>query len=354
MGKFIKFDHVNTLGNFPAVLNNYGLEYTQKGGSIRMLCPFHEDTDPSLSITLEATGDAKPNTWHCFGCKKKGSIIDFVALLEGNDDPRAAAEFVATISDCGLAPPKSSGRRRAGGVDRSPKPARAARTGAKLPEGGDPSEYGEEDASGASQEVSVVNPPLKYELKTILEHPYLSERVPPETAEYFDLGYVHGDSRSMFSGRVVVPLHDFEGNLIGYQGRIASDPVPEGVEKYLLPPKLDKMHVLYNANRLPQTQDVVIVEDAFSAMRLHMLGAPVVALLGTAVSQSHVEQLHALGVRRVLLLFDGDHPGQSAIPAALDKLARSFFVAVGELPDGLDPDEVDEADLHEFAAFFEP
>lgn len=352
MGKFIKFDHVNALGNFPAVLNNYGLEYTQKGGSIRMLCPFHEDTDPSLSITLEETDDAKPNTWHCFGCKESGSIIDFVALLEGNDDPRAAAEFVATISDCGLAPPKSSGRRRAREADRSPKPPRAASTASEGVSDGDPPEKAGKAPSGAFEEASRVNPPLKFELKTVLEHPYLSERVPPETAEHFELGYVPGDSRSMFSGRVVIPLHDFKGNLIGYQGRIASDPVPNGVEKYLLPPKLDKMHVLYNAHRLPKTPDVVIVEAAFAAMRLHMLGAPVVALLGTAVSQSHVEQLCLLGVRRVLLLFDGDHPGQSAIPAALDKLARSFFVTVGELPNGLDPDDVDEDLLHQFATVF--
>lgn len=356
MGKYISFDYVNEHGSFLAVLDHYGLEYTRKGDQIRMLCPFHEDTEPSLSITLVKTGKAKANTYYCFGCHAKGSLIDFGANMENDTSSaglRAAAEVIAGVSGCALAESKGSSRRRSRKKDEEgPISAGAARTAPEGVSGGVAPEKGEEGCCGGAAVASGVNPPLRFELNAVPDHPYLAERVPPATAEYFGLGFVPADSRSMFKNRVVIPLHDFDGNLIGYLGRHAAETVPDGVEKYLLPPKLDKLHVLFNISNLDPTDDIVIVESAFSAMRLHMLGAPVVALLGTTVSVPHVELLRKLGVRRVLLLFDGDDPGQAAIPAALDVLARSFFVTVGELPAGLDPDEVDEDVLHGYASVF--
>ena len=353
MGKYIVFSHVNANAGFPAILNHYGLEHTRSGDQIRMLCPFHEDRKPSLSITLVKTEDAQPNTFHCFGCAASGSPIDFVKLMENHDDNRAAAELVAEISNCGLAPAKGGKRGERQRAVEGPKIAGAARTGSKDSSDRSDAEKGEKAASGGAEAMSEVNPPMKWKLKTVPDHPYLSERLPADTAELFEVAYLPADSRSAMANHIVIPLHNLAGELIGYQARYPADEVPGDIEKYRLPKGFDKQHMLFNAHRVGETQDIVIVEAAFSAMRLHMLGAPVVATLGTAVSQAQVELLRSLGVRRVLLLFDGDVPGQKAIPAALDVLARAFFVTVGELPDGLDPDEVDEDELHEFAAIFE-
>ena len=354
MGKYIVFSHVNANADFSAILNHYSLEHTRNGDQIRMLCPFHEDRKPSLSITLVKTEDAQPNTFHCFGCHESGSPIDFIKLMENHDDTRAAAELAAKISNCSLAPSQSgkSGRRKK--AVEGPKIAGEGRTGPNSKSVGNQPEKGDTAPSGASEAASDDNPPLKFQLKTVSDHPYLLERVPPDTAELFEVGYVPAESRSQMANHIVIPLQNMAGDLIGYQARYPADEVPDGIEKYRLPKGFNKQSCLFNAHRVGETIDIVIVEGAFSAMRLHMLGAPVVALLGTAVSQAHVEQLHMLGIRRVLLLFDGDAPGQKAVPAALDILARHFFVTVGELPDGLDPGEADEADLHEFAAFFEP
>jgi len=352
MGRLIKFDYVNAHSNFLAVLDHYSVEYTKNGDQLRLRCPLpdHDDTNPSFSVTLVDTGDTKANTWHCFGCQNSGSIIDFVALIDGLE-LRPAAEKVAEISGCALAPPRSGSQRSAGTGNQ--KPPRAARTEQGAEKGTSPPEKPEDSAPGAAEEASEVNPPLKFTLKTEPEHPYLAERVDPDAAELFELGYVPSDSRTSMAGRIVIPIHNLDGELIAYAGRYPSDRVPDGTEKYQLPPGFAKLSALFNCHRVGATTDIVIVEGFFSAIRLHMLGAPVVALMGTAVGDDQITLLRELGVRCVLVLLDGDEPGRKARPSVVDALARSFFVTVGELPDGFGPDEVDEAVLDSFAAVFD-
>jgi DNA primase len=109
MGKMINFAHVNAEADFTAMLNHFGFEFTQKGAQIRMCCPFHEDATPSMSVTLEETDKAMANTFHCFGCGTKGSVIDFAAKHTG-DDLRSSAELVANVSNCTLAPAKTGSK----------------------------------------------------------------------------------------------------------------------------------------------------------------------------------------------------------------------------------------------------
>ena len=110
--------------------------------------------------------------------------------------------------------------------------------------------------------------------------------------------------------------------------------------------------VLFNAHRVGTTEDVVVVEGFFGAIRLHMLGAPVVALMGTSVSDAQIALLCEMGVRRVLVVLDADEPGRKARPGIVDALARSFYVTVRELPEDCDPDDVDDEALHRLATAF--
>ena len=66
------------------VLGRYGIEVRKQGAKPMALCPFHDDHNPSLSI------DPVQNVWHCFGCGKGGSVIDFVMEKEGIDFKEAA------------------------------------------------------------------------------------------------------------------------------------------------------------------------------------------------------------------------------------------------------------------------
>ena len=337
MGKMIKFEHVNAHGDFEKLLGHLGLDYSRKGTQLRLLCPFHEDTNPSCSITLEATSEAKANTFYCFGCHAKGSIIDFAARYQ--EIPlRDAAELVAELSGCGLAPAKTSkkARRRpesASKPDTDPKPRKTA----------PPAENSPEAASEPSGEQSEGNPPLKFTLPLDPEHPYVQERLGPGLALAFGVGVVPEASKSMMKGRCCVPIMNPSGALVAYAGRYLGDDPEE--PKWKFPPKFLKRFELFNAHRVVGAGTVVIVEGFFDAMRLHGLGVPAVALMGTAVTEEQVALLRTLGVTRAGLLFDGDAEAEAAIPAAVSSLSRSLFVRVGSLPVGEDPASVEEAIL---------
>lgn len=363
MGKLIKFDHVNSEGNFEALLTHFDIDYEKRSGQLRALCPFHEDTNPSLSITLEARGDAKPNTWHCFGCKAKGSIIDFAAL-KLDSDLRTGATLVAEISGCGLAPPRASRGRKSSGrksrtaaaqpANTSPEAAERPVTGSEAAngseEGHDRPENSAEGPSRRSEDVSAVeavavNPPLRFTLPLVATHPYLEERVPPGLVLQFGLGVCDPGSRSMMAGRCCVPIHNPTGELIAYAGRYLGDDPKE--PKWLLPKHFEKRYVLFNAHRVAGASAVVLVEGFFDAIRLHGLGVPALALMGTSVLPEQLDVLGALGVRRVGLMFDGDAEGQAAVSNAVEALAGVTYVRRATLPADGDPAAAPERDLRD-------
>jgi DNA primase len=344
MGKLIKFEYVNEHGDFEKVLSHFAIDYTKKGKQLRALCPFHEDSNPSLSVTLEADGDTKPNTFHCFGCNTSGSIIDFTAQMTG-DSLRDGAELVAELSGCALAP-QSSGKEKKKLTPGAEKPKKQRKT-AKRTKTKKPATKDATDDPGGSDAQSEINPPLRFSLTLDETHAYVQERLQAPIAKMFGVGVCDPNGRSMMAGRCCVPIHNEAGALVAYAGRYLGDDPEE--PKWLLPPGFEKMRVLYNAHRVWGSLHVVLVEGFFDAMHLQSLGIPAVACIGTAVSDAHVSLLRTIGARRVTVLFDGDDEGQAAAQAAVPVLARELFVRLGSLPVGSDPDETSEEHLIEQA-----
>ena len=344
MGKLIKFAHVNEHGDFEKVLSHLNIDYQKKGAQLRLLCPFHDDTNPSLSVTLGETDSAKVNTWHCFGCGHNGSVIDFVAQAKGVD-LRAAAELIDQICGCGLAPPRAS-KSKGKSSKRGSKGSKTSTKG----NGRKPPEKPDTEHPGDDQDLSdteVPNAPLSFSLTLDTDHQYVRDRIGPAAAMEFGVGVCDPEGRSIMAGRCCVPLHDAAGALIGYAGRYLGDDPDE--PKWKLPPKFNKMLALYNAHRVQGAEHVVLVEGCFDAIRLHSLAIPSVACIGTAVSEEQIALLRELGARRITVLFDGDDEGQAAADRAVPLLARAFFVRVGSLPDGVDPAEAEQSVLVEQA-----
>lgn len=346
MGKMINFRHVNSVADFPAILNHYGLEFTQKGSQIRLCCPFHDDKKPSLSVTLEATDGAQANTFHCFGCGEKGSVLDFVGLMEGDDDLRAVAETVASITGCSLAPAKTRSRRtapaKAKGSSQRRGEAPAGRSQAKPK--GEPKKTATGDPGGA-EELPEANQPLKFTFDLDCEHESVLARLDAEAAEYFGVGWLSDERRSMMAGRICIPIHNIEGDLVAYVGRWADEhDIPDDEDKYKFPPRFNKAAELFNLHRVDDPSEIVLVEGFFGAMRLHQLGVPVVALMGTAISDKQIALLGRVA-EHVWVMLDNDAPGVKARKSIVDDLARSFFVRTVSLPEGGSPDNVPEAEL---------
>ena len=180
------------------------------------------------------------------------------------------------------------------------------------------------------------NKPLSFTLKLDATHPYLQERdISASTIKVFDVGVA---DRGMMKGRMAIPIHNEDGQLIAYAGRWADKDVPKNTPKYLLPEGFEKQSVLFNLHRLPEdTRHVVMVESYFSVFKLHELGIPVVSPMGRSVSADQAILLQKAGINRITLLFDGDDAGRSGRDSALAMLAKKFWITAPVVPADFKP-----------------
>lgn len=312
----VDFQAIKDRARFETVLAHYGVILHGAGAEQSAMCPFHRETRPSFRANL------KRSVFYCFGCEAKGDILDFVARMEAVSVKQAAL-IVASL--CGIPTAEDGvGRRSAKGVHQEKRRASDA---------------------GAQCEVKGTNKPLPFTLTLDPDHPYFRERqVPRDVIEAFGLGYCrHGVMR----GRICIPIHDGNGQLVAYAGRWASDDVPDGVTRYRLPRGFRKSEVVFNLFRVAPHEHIVIVEGYWSVFRLHSLRVPAAALMGRTLSQTQERLLRGSNVRLMTLLLDGDEPGRSATAELLPRLSHSFFVRTLYLPDGSAPDTLEEATLRE-------
>lgn len=332
---YVDFAFVKANASFEKIAAAYHLTLTGAGPERAVLCPFHRERKPSCKIHLEK------RIFHCFGCGAKGNVLEFVAQLLGDEaDLRTAALKIAEI--CGIDPAPPRGHRAS-----TAKIARSEAISPKTRKTSSGPETRDSEPPASSEEP--VNPPLAFRLKLDANHPYLTARgLSPAVVAEFGLGYC---ARGVMGGRICIPLHDHAGQLIGYAGRWPGDDIPEGEERYKLPGRFHKSLVLYNLHRAAPGEHLVLVEGYWSAMRLHTLGVPVAALMGSSVSEEQMALLRERRTRCLTLLFDGDEAGRKARERALPALASSFFVCAPLLALGQKPDTLPEADLLEIVQF---
>jgi DNA primase len=311
---FIDFKALKQRVQIIDVLEYYGLTGTLRvsGNTLVGPCPICGGEGDRFRVSTEK------NVWNCFGkdCKG-GNSLDFVANKESVPLREAAGKIVEWLA-----------------LDLTAEP---------LPGSTSQEKPRKEDASTeAVPEGLTVNKVLSFTLQHLdSSHPYLTERgLTTETVETFGLGYC---DRGIMKGRVVIPLHNHDGELVAYMGRWPGDP-PEGEPRYKLPKGFQKSLELFNTHRPQEHADnpLIIVEGAFSAMKIHQAGFPrVVALLGSNLSEFQEGSLLEMvgDDDRILLSLDGDEAGERAKQEILPRLARKAYVATVSYPEGhLAPD----------------
>jgi DNA primase len=337
--RYIDFTFVKEHAAFEPVLAHYDLPLIGQGVQRAILCPFHRERTASCKLDLAR------KIFNCFGCGAKGNILEFVARLEGDEaDLRAAALKIAEICEIATAAPRAEPAKAAARHQDKRKGARARKPS---PE---PKTPAREPPAAPNEPV---NPPLTFALKLDPDHPYLAERgLSNVTVAEFGLGCCN---RGSMAGRICIPIHNEQGELVAYAGRWPGDEgIPEGEDRYKLPAKFQKSRVLFNLHRVFDAEHVVLVEGYWSAIRLHALGVPVAALMGWSVSPEQLALLRERGTRYLTLLLDGDDAGRRGRERALPDLASSFFVRAPELPDGQKPDTLPEAELLSLVQFPTP
>lgn len=324
----IDFKHVRQHADFVAVLDAYGIDLQKDGtkeGQFKCLCPFHEDSKPSMKVNTER------NIFNCFPCDGGGNILEFVMQMD-DIAIRLAAKKVADLSGCGYhAGGKSTAR---------PKKSAPAAIAAKPRPAAKPEAAAEEADLG-------FNPPLTFELQNLdTEHTFLEERgLTPEMVETYGLGIAR---RGMMKGRLVFPIHNPEWQLVAYCGRWIGDNPPDDEPKYKQPPRFRKELELYNLNRVAnadETQSLVLVESFFSVVKMDTK-YNVVSPMGRSISDEQIRLIKNGGFSDVVLLFDGDDPGRAAVTTiGRQLLAAGLSVKAPVVPEDFKPHRCDPQEI---------
>jgi len=319
----------------------------KSGREFKACCPFHNEKSPSFWVSPDK------QFYHCFGCGAHGTVIGFLMQYE-------KMEFLDAVADlaqrAGLEVPREAqASRDSGSVDLHEIMGRAAR-------------FFEQNLADSTR-----------------AHEYVKRRgIDAKTGAHFALGYApdawdsllkrfgadeedrqrlfqvglilerdtRGGERSAgfydrFRDRLMFPIRDSRGRVIGFGGRV----IDQGEPKYMNSPETPLFHKgrelygLYEARQArADFKRLLVVEGYMDVVRLHQAGIVyAVATLGTATTQEHLHKIFRI-TSEVVFCFDGDRAGrqaawralENALPMAQDGRELKFMF----LPDGHDPDSL--------------
>lgn len=309
------------------------------------LCPFHKEKSPSFTVS------PTKQFYHCFGCGAHGSAITFLMEHTGASFPQAVETLASSV---GLQVPQEQ----------------------QSPSVRQQSAQRRDERNAHTRVLDAANDFYRKQLRSAQPAiQYLKQRgLTGQIAGRFGLGWAPEDRQSLaavftryedpvlveagliiesedgrrydrFRGRIMFPIRNQKGELIGFGGRI----IGKGEPKYLNSPetpvfsKGSELYGLWEARQaISRAREVVVVEGYMDVVGLAQLGIEnAVATLGTATTPEHLRKLVRF-TDRIVFSFDGDAAGrraawralQAALPILRDDLSVRFLF----LPTEHDPD----------------
>lgn len=330
--------------NIVDVIGDY-LPLTKAGRNYLGLCPFHGEKTPSFNVNQEK------QFYHCFGCGKSGDVYRFVEEMDGIPFMEAVAKVARFIGET---------------IEVTPSRQVPSQQ---------PSE--EADLIALHQEAAVfyqailLTSTMGKEALAYLESrglsrkdieyfgiglapdrgSYLYDRVAQKfnfgEDRYLDSGLFHIEQNRLvdsFYNRIMFPLTNVKGQVIGFSGRIFGDSSDQQA-KYknsrrtkIFNKSFEFYHLDQALPHLKKAKEVYLMEgfmDVIAAYRAGVKNA--IATMGTALTAEHVQRLRAYQTS-VVLAYDGDDAGQAAIEKSIQEL-KGFAVDVVRFAQGMDPDE---------------
>src|SRR6478672_549185 len=312
----------------------------RSGARFTGLCPFHDERTPSFSVSPEK------GLYYCFGCGAAGDAVSFVEQTEGVDFV-GAIEWLAQRFNIPLeyeeASPEQDARRRRRERLYSVLDAAAAFYERYLWE----SQGGAEvraylESRGLGEEVC-----RDYRLGLAARGGTLAGKAGEKgftQQELTGAGLVNRRGNDYFQDRLLFPIADARGRVVGFQARRLREDDPLQA-KYVNSPEGElfrKGDLLYGLDRartaIAREERALIVEGNTDVLALRQAGlGPVVASMGTALTERHLKELSRL-TRKLYLCFDADAAGEAATLRGMDLAAgQGFDVRIVALPAGTDP-----------------
>jgi DNA primase len=323
----------------------------KKGKNYGACCPFHNEKTPSFSVSQEK------QFYHCFGCGVHGNAIDFMMEYERLDFVEAIEELASSL---GLDVPRE--QRQGGGFQSNQPQANSEQKRNLYDIMGSIAQFYRDQLKQPKSKVAI---------------DYLKDRgLSGQIVQKFGIGYVadewdlvrknfgqtpqtqdmlisggmliendNGNRYDRFRGRVMFPIRDRRGRVIGFGGRVIGD----GTPKYLNSPETPIFHKgkeLYGLYEVMQAHrepsQILVVEGYMDVVALAQYGVDYsVASLGTSTTGDHIQLLFRQ-TNTVVCCYDGDRAGKDAAWRALENALQ--YLKTGNtlkflfLPDGEDPD----------------
>ena len=314
----------------------------RSGSNLFGLCPFHGEKTPSFSVAPDK------GIYYCFGCHKGGNVINFEMEIEGLSYPDAVR---ALAKRAGMEVPEDEQyqsryhqQERLWALHK--EAARFYHSQLYAPVGANALQY----AAGRGMPKSILTkfgigyaPDSWTALVDWLRTKGYTDQ------ELRDSGLVtvsrkNGNLFDRFRDRLMFPIIDVRGNVIGFGGRIMNNQ-DKSAAKYLNSPEtliFNKRKNLFALNLAKKSKlgYMILVEGYMDAIALHQFGFDcAVASLGTALTEDGANLL-ARYTEQVVLIYDGDEAGQNATKRAIPILEKAGLqVKVLQMRDAKDPDE---------------
>ena len=311
----------------------------RSGSNLFGLCPFHGEKTPSFSVSPDK------GIYYCFGCHKGGSVINFEMEIEGLSYPDAVR---ALAKRAGLTVPEdeqyqSRFRHQERLWALNKEAARFFHGALFQPEGAAGLEYAGKRGMPKSTltKFGIGFAPDSWDAlcKAMEAKGFTQEEL--RSAGLVSVSQKNGRIYDRFRNRLMFPIIDVRGNVIGFGGRVMDNSTP----KYLNSPETEifnKRKNLFALNLAKKSRlgYLILVEGYMDAVALHQYGFDcAVASLGTSLTEEHASLL-ARYTQQVILIYDGDEAGQNATQRAIPMLEKAGLqVKVLKMRDAKDPDE---------------
>lgn len=331
-----KTDIVDLIGSY--------IELKKAGRNFKALCPFHGEKTPSFMISPEL------QTFKCFGCGEGGDAFTFLQKYEGMEFGETL-KFLADRAGVKLKPlsfKTRSDKERIYEIN-----ALAAKFYhyilTKHKAGAEAVDYLK--TTRGIDEASIET----FQLGFSPSHPFAAKKFLVEKhkiaiAELTKAGLVYKSERGVFDrfrGRVIFPLNDNRGNVVGFAGRILPKDEKKDLAKYINTPETPVYHkgnLLYGLHltkgEIKRTGEAVVVEGELDLISSYCAGVKnVVALKGTAITEEQVRLLTRLA-KRIVMALDADLAGDAAARRGITVAQnQGLEIGVARLTGFKDPDE---------------
>lgn len=331
-------EKVRTAVNIIDVISSY-LPLTQKGKNYFGVCPFHEDHSPSMSVSTDK------QIYKCFSCGAGGNVFTFVKDYENV----TFIEAVKIVADRYGIP--FSGLKKTNKPKTYVKEYEIMDLSLKFYQNNLNSSMGKKakeylnNRSLNDETIKEFNIGLALDYNHTLNKLLISKKYDVETLVNLGLINRNGENISdIFQNRIIFPIHNLEGQPIGFTGRIYES---SNTAKYINSKEtiiFKKGEILFNYHRareyIKKEKQVLIVEGNMDAIRMYSSGIKnVVALMGTSLTKEQINIIKSLRTQ-VILMLDNDDAGETATYTNGNLLEKAGLnLKVVRLSGEKDPDE---------------